>query len=212
MESAGDQLLARSALSLDEDGKGRGRGALHQVEDLLHRRALADEVLEAVALQSGALQELVLGGELRVHARVLDGDGRLVRERLEEGQVVPREDAPATAAVHVDGADGPFPDPQGNAHQRLDLEERDALGAVKAIVVQSIRTEDWLSLPRRAHDALAVVRRVAGRLALHPARGSDLEGPGRLVDQDDETSEGAHDPQRQVEDSIEELVEGVRRA
>src|SRR4030042_5065434 len=48
MDGPGDQLLARAALALDQDrGAGRGRRPA-QVEDFLHRLALADEVVKPV--------------------------------------------------------------------------------------------------------------------------------------------------------------------
>ncbi len=52
----GNQLLARAAFALQQDGRPAGRHLRHQVENLQHRLALADDVLEVVALLQRPLE------------------------------------------------------------------------------------------------------------------------------------------------------------
>ena len=56
MERLGDEFLAGAAFALDEDGGAAGRDLGDQVEDAQHRLALADDVVEVVALLEGALE------------------------------------------------------------------------------------------------------------------------------------------------------------
>ena len=63
MDGLGHELFARAALTQDQDVAFRRRRQLDQLEDLLHRLALADDVVEAVALPKLLLQGSVLGGQ-----------------------------------------------------------------------------------------------------------------------------------------------------
>ena len=56
VDRLGDQLLAGSGFAGDQDGRAAGRHLPHQVENLQHPLALADDVGEAVALLEGALE------------------------------------------------------------------------------------------------------------------------------------------------------------
>ncbi len=60
MERLGDQLLAGSALSLDEDGGAGGSNLRHQVEDAQHRLAFADDIFKVVALLQRAFELNIL--------------------------------------------------------------------------------------------------------------------------------------------------------
>ena len=51
-----DQLLARTALALDQHGRPARRHLRHQVEQPQHRLALAHDVLKVVALLQRAFQ------------------------------------------------------------------------------------------------------------------------------------------------------------
>ena len=87
MQRAGDEFLAGAALALDQDG-AVGIGDLgDEVVDLLHLRARADDVLEAVFLLDDLPQVAVLADEALVIERALDGELQLIHlERL--GDVV----------------------------------------------------------------------------------------------------------------------------
>src|SRR5690606_15169169 len=50
VDGAGDELLARPALALDGDREVAAQGLLDEAVDLLHRRAVADDFVEAVLL------------------------------------------------------------------------------------------------------------------------------------------------------------------
>jgi hypothetical protein len=56
MESTRDQFLPCSALSLQENGRGRVGNRLDQPEHFGHLAALPDEVLECLLDLEGALQ------------------------------------------------------------------------------------------------------------------------------------------------------------
>ncbi len=56
VDGLGDELLAGAALALDENGRAAGRDLRDEVEEAQHRLALADDVLEVVALLEGALE------------------------------------------------------------------------------------------------------------------------------------------------------------
>ena len=56
MDRFGDQLLAGAAFALQQHGGAAGRDLRDQVEDAQHGVALADDVLEVVALLEGALE------------------------------------------------------------------------------------------------------------------------------------------------------------
>src|SRR5205085_8069833 len=59
MDSLGDQLFAGTALALNQYSGAAGRNLRDQVENLQHGFALADDILEVIALLQGALQLLV---------------------------------------------------------------------------------------------------------------------------------------------------------
>jgi hypothetical protein len=48
VDRPGDELLSGPAPALDQDGRLEACDVLHQLEDLQHLRALADEVVELV--------------------------------------------------------------------------------------------------------------------------------------------------------------------
>ena len=99
MERARHQLLAGAALAVDQDGRPARRRLHDQVEDLLHPRAAADDLAEAVGVLLQVLaQHAILGDQPPLRERVADdGEHFVVLERL--GDVVER------AALHRgDGA------------------------------------------------------------------------------------------------------------
>ncbi len=106
-----DQLLAGAGLALNQHGAVHRRDQLQGLEDLLHRRALADDVVEAVAIaqlraQFGVLlpqAPLVDAG--RQHARQLRQLERLDEEV--DGAALDRGDGFLDAAEpgHHDGED-----------------------------------------------------------------------------------------------------------
>ena len=59
VDDAGDQLLAGAALPLDQHGGARGRDAAHVLEQLLHRRRGADDVVHLE--RAAALHREVIG-------------------------------------------------------------------------------------------------------------------------------------------------------
>ena len=56
VDGFGDQLLAGSALALNQNGGAAGRNLSYEVEDLEHDFAFAYDVLEVIALLEGALE------------------------------------------------------------------------------------------------------------------------------------------------------------
>ena len=83
MDRLGDQLLAGTAFTLEQDRAAPRRDLCDQVEDLLHRRALPDDVPETVALLQGFLEPRVFFAQPPVLGCVLDGQQDLVvLERL----------------------------------------------------------------------------------------------------------------------------------
>ena len=59
MDGLGDQLFAGAALALNQNRRAAGRNLRDQVENLQHGLALADNILEVIALLQGALKLLV---------------------------------------------------------------------------------------------------------------------------------------------------------
>ena len=68
----GDELLAGAVLALQENVRLARRDALDQVEELLHLLALADHVLELVAVLQARLELLVLVDERLLLDRLLE--------------------------------------------------------------------------------------------------------------------------------------------
>ncbi len=89
VDGLGHQLLARAALAEHEDVALRRRREPDELEDLLHRLALADDVVEGEALPELLLERAVLGREPPLLQPLADGEQHLlVLERL--GDVVER--------------------------------------------------------------------------------------------------------------------------
>src|SRR5690606_28793650 len=63
VDGAGDEFLARPALALDGDGEVAAEGLLDEAVDPLHRRAVADDLLEPVLLGDLAAEGLDLARE-----------------------------------------------------------------------------------------------------------------------------------------------------
>ena len=89
VEGLRDELLARAALAGDEDCRARRRGLADRLENALHRRGAADDLLQARRSAEPGLEGAVLGHELLFLERLLDDVHDLfVPEGL--GQVVKR--------------------------------------------------------------------------------------------------------------------------
>src|SRR5690606_3139612 len=93
VDARGDELFADARLALDEDGDARVDDLLELLQQLFHRRALADDLRRSVLLAPGPpllllhleervlLTEALLGrAEALRHARVRDGERRVLRE------------------------------------------------------------------------------------------------------------------------------------
>src|SRR5947207_829573 len=63
MDRAGDELLARAALPLDENRRARRPGQPHELEHLAHSRGFSDDAAEAVALRELFAQPAILLGQ-----------------------------------------------------------------------------------------------------------------------------------------------------
>ena len=72
----GDQLLAGAGLALNQHGAVHRRDQLEALEDLLHRRALADHVVEPVAIAKLRAQF----GVLLPQTRLVDGRRQHARQ------------------------------------------------------------------------------------------------------------------------------------
>ena len=87
VQRARDELLARAALALDQDGRVGIRDLRDEIVDLLHPLRGADDVLKAVLLLDDLAQVADLALVVLVIERALDGELQLVHlERL--GDVV----------------------------------------------------------------------------------------------------------------------------
>jgi hypothetical protein len=78
MDLVGDHVLARAGLALQEHRRVAGGDARQEVEQPAHRRALADERAEAVAVGEAEIGLLALDGE--GHLDVADEQARLGRQ------------------------------------------------------------------------------------------------------------------------------------
>ena len=78
VDRPGDQLFPGARLAGDQHRRRRAGDALHDAEDLLHLRALADDVGESVALLEGAAEVEVLVLELLPLDGLADDDLELV--------------------------------------------------------------------------------------------------------------------------------------
>jgi hypothetical protein len=72
VEGPGDELLARAALARDQHRRAAVGHAGHQVEDPLHRRALAEEPAEVLRIDDGSAEPLHLQAKLPVLHRPRD--------------------------------------------------------------------------------------------------------------------------------------------
>ena len=123
MERSGHELLAGAALSLDQDREARLGGPFQQLEDLLHRAAAPQQVAERIAVLRGLSQQVVFRAQLGMEPCVLDRDGCVMSESLQETKVLFGEAGARQAAVQVNGADDPIVQLERGAHQRLDVEQ-----------------------------------------------------------------------------------------
>jgi hypothetical protein len=138
----------------------------------------------------------------------------VVGERLEEAQVVRGEQRRAGPAVEVDRADGRAAEPEGDAHQGSDPEPAHALEVAQALVGAGVERQERAPGAGLRHDAPAVPLGVAYGLGLEVADQPDRQLPGvaagrRIALEQDHPALRSHDPERQVQDRLEEGV-GIR--
>ena len=89
MDRARDQLLAGAALAGDQDRGGRARDPPHERDDIAHRLALRDDVVEAELVLDLALQPRDLAAQRALAERLVGDEQQLLDlERL--GDVVVR--------------------------------------------------------------------------------------------------------------------------
>src|SRR5450432_2042026 len=74
VDGGGDELLARSRLAREQHAGTRGRDLRDDLEDLLHGRGVADDVLELVALREPRPQESRLGAQVNLLHLALQDD------------------------------------------------------------------------------------------------------------------------------------------
>ena len=101
MDGPGQELLARSALALDQHGDVGPRDAAHDGEDLAHGGRVAHHVREAdqrlvVALLGLGLERMQIGGSLQHHFQVGKLDRFLV---VVEGAELDRADRALASTV-----------------------------------------------------------------------------------------------------------------
>ena len=174
-------LLPRSALALDEHGGVGVEHARDGLEDLAHGAALPDDLVEAVEALHLAPEAAVLLAEGPVEPGVLERDGGLVGEGVEERQARPREAPALGQAVEVDRADLAVLDAQRHARDRLDLLHDDALGLLVPLVLERFEDEDRLAgVEHLVHDARRDADEVAELLLGHVAAALDLEALGAV--------------------------------
>jgi hypothetical protein len=98
VDGARDQLLADAALAREQDGGARRRDPLDGGEDLLHRLAAPDDVVELVAAAQLRFQLAILVAQGPHLERLVDDLHQVVeRERLQQKVVAP--DFMASTAV-----------------------------------------------------------------------------------------------------------------
>ncbi len=104
VEGAGDQVLARPGLAVDEHRRGGVGDPEHEGADVTHRAVLADDRLDGVHLRERLAQRSGLVAEARLGERAIEEQDQLVHlERL--GEVVVRALADRLDGG-VDGAEG----------------------------------------------------------------------------------------------------------
>ena len=180
VQRAGDQLLAGAALALDEDGGVRRADLPEHVEDALHRRAAADDALEAVALVHLALQVAAFADEALFLRRLLDLRAEHVHvERLlqvRQRALLHRLDGGAHGAV-----------PGEDEHLDLRPEALGLLDDLDAVVVAHHQVgEDQVQVALAdALEALVAARGDAAMAADALERLGDRLGDARLIVNDE---------------------------
>ena len=140
---ARDELLAGAGLAGDEHRDVGGGDLLDLLEDLLHRRARADDVAEAHLLELLG-QELVVELELVDEQRVADDERRLRGEDGQHLEVRLVEQLRHRVVADVEGAEQVAALEQRHAHHRRQLERHDAHRVRELLVVQRVGDDDRL--------------------------------------------------------------------
>ena len=221
MDRAGDELLPGAGLAGDEH-RGVGRRHLPDLpEQLLQRRAPAHDLLEALVLLHLLAEVHVLGLEpipelchLREQPGVLDGDGRVRREDLDDLEPLGRERSRRQVVLQVEHPDqAPLVQHRRAQHRprlgRLDVGiarvlavaagvlEHDAFAGAPNVVDHPLRQLPELGQPRGAVQLDARCCRRAVRL--HPRFAVALEHERPLL--------GAGVLQRELEQRAEQTLE-----
>jgi hypothetical protein len=184
VDRGGDQLLARTGLALDADGGARIDHALELAQQRLHRRRVADDVVELdlllLALEVDVLATGVLGREAEPleHRGVVDGERRLPGEQQRDLEIVLGEHPDRRAVVALDQADDVVAAPQRDREDRQDRTAEDRLGGQRLERVRGEHggaigehaTEHGARGPDRIADGLWGIRIGAGALPRHGER------------------------------------------
>ncbi len=155
VQGARDQLLAGSALALDHDRHVAGGDTFQKIEDLLHRGRAPDDLPVARTLAHDRFQPAILDFEFGAPARVLERQGGVIGERLDESQIFASERLPLTAAVEVDGSDDPPARTHRHTHQRADTKQADALEVLEPVVLARVERQNRFAALGLLHDAPA---------------------------------------------------------
>ncbi len=142
--------------------------------------------------------------QLLARLRVLQRQRGMVREGLEEMEIVLGEERAARATVEVDRADDLLPGLQGHADDRADTVEADALEVAQALVGADVGREHRLAGSRTQDDIPAEGRRVLDRFLFQIARNAHgVLGCGPVAQQD-HAALGLDDVERHVEHRFEQ--------
>ena len=132
MDCPRDQFLTRAGFALDQDRGVQSRDRLNQLEDLLHRTAAADDIVESVLFLQLAPQVLVLKTQLPLTQSFTDPQREL--DQLERfGQVV--------VGALLDGLDGRLDGCVAGNHQ-----------ADRLRVLGESLVEEFDAVPPRQHE------------------------------------------------------------
>ncbi len=182
---------------------------LHLVElGALPADLVAEDPVQLLDLLLRALQVLLAAEVLLEEARVLERDGGLRGEGLEEPHVHGLEDPLLEAVVEVEQAHALPPGRHGDAEDRAELHVGDRIGAGEARVHGGVGREDGAPrLLRLDEDGAGDLGPgLLDPLAVEGPGGAHLELP-LLVAQDEERPLGAGQLHYVVEDEVEEVAE-----
>ena len=147
-----------------------------------------------------------------VLASVVDGDGRQVRDRLQELLVLLLEDRGAERVVDVQRTDHVALGHQGDGDDRAEVLHDHRLLALEAVVQAGVGRDHRLAAVDDSFDHRLRAQELARVLGVGAAGHLDREAAIDLVDQDDEATRGPHQGDDAVHDLRQHRVEVERRA